>query len=48
MISRKAVQQHIGYIHDATGQKERNLSMPKVYINKNGSMKVKIPNDIRT
>lgn len=26
------MQEHIGCIHDATGQKEHNLNMPKVYI----------------
>lgn len=32
MVSRKGMQEQIDYIHDATGQKQHNISMPKVYI----------------
>lgn len=34
MVSRRGMQEHMGYIHDATGQRERNLSMPQKYIMK--------------
>lgn len=32
MASRREMQEYIDYIHDVTGQKEYNLSMPEVYI----------------
>lgn len=42
MVSKRGMQEHIGYIHDVTGQKEQSQYTQSAHHQKNGSMQVEV------